>query len=283
MNDMQTTMRSWLYWLVPLAVLVVLILWQTEWGTALHRVPPPDSGATPPPLALSLLPEYQPVALPDGSRDVVDRTLFNPTRRPAPTAIAEAAKPKMQRGQFTLQGTLMVDGKATAILRETNGGKSPGAAGRDGQRHAGRRGGRTASALRSATKPKNLRSSWRSDPTPRCSPSLPDPATRVYRGGRRRDARRERAGARRRRSARGAPGGARGRGGRRRPPPTRRPVARPVAAPAPASPARRCADGDRLVRRGADGDSQSQRSGVGGRLSAAFSSRGGDAGAGELR
>ena len=30
----------------------------------------------------------------------------------------------MQRGQFALSGTLMVDGKATAFLREVNGGKS---------------------------------------------------------------------------------------------------------------------------------------------------------------
>ena len=124
MNALRTSLRGYLYWLAPLAILVVLILWQTEWGTALHRVPPPDSGATPQPLSLSLLPEYQPVALPDGSRDVVDRTLFNPTRRPAPTAVAEAAKPKMQRGQFALAGTLLVAGKATAILRETAGGKS---------------------------------------------------------------------------------------------------------------------------------------------------------------
>ena len=124
MNALRTSLRGYVYWLVPLAALVALILWQTEWGTALHRVPPPDSGATPQPLTLSLLPEYTPVALPDGSRDVVERTLFNPTRRPAPTAVAEAAKPKMQRGQFALAGTLLIDGKATAILRETAGGKS---------------------------------------------------------------------------------------------------------------------------------------------------------------
>mgnify|MGYP003374719301 FL=1 len=124
MNALRTSMRGHLYWLAPLALLVVLILWQTEWGTALHRVPPADSGATPQPLTLSLLPEYQPVALPGDSRDVVERTLFNPTRRPAPSAVAEAAKPKMQRGQFALAGTLLVEGKATAILRETAGGKS---------------------------------------------------------------------------------------------------------------------------------------------------------------
>jgi hypothetical protein len=124
MKDIQTTMRSWLYWLVPMAALLLLILWQTDWGRAFFRVPPPESTAAPQALTLAMLPEYQPAASLEGSRDVVERTLFNPTRRPAPTAVAEAAKPRMQRGQFTLQGTMMVDGKATAFLRETNGGKS---------------------------------------------------------------------------------------------------------------------------------------------------------------
>jgi hypothetical protein len=124
MKNIQTTMRSWLYWLAPMAVLLLLILWQTDWGRAFFRVPPPESTAAPQALTLAMLPEYQPAASPEGSRDVVERTLFNPTRRPAPTAVAEAAKPRMQRGQFTLQGTMLVDGKATAFLRETNGGKA---------------------------------------------------------------------------------------------------------------------------------------------------------------
>ena len=124
MKELDTTMRSWLYWLVPIGALLLFILWQTDWGRAFVRVPPPESTAAPQPMTLAMLPEYQPAATPEGNRDVVERTLFNPTRRPAPTAVAEAAKPRMQRGQFTLQGTLMVDGKATAFLRETSGGKS---------------------------------------------------------------------------------------------------------------------------------------------------------------
>ncbi|MEO8752969.1 MAG: hypothetical protein ABI624_09850 [Casimicrobiaceae bacterium] len=124
MNTLQTTMRGWLIWLVPLAVLVLLILWQTDWGHAFLREPPSEAGIVARPLTVALLPEYQPAAAPDTARDVVDRSLFNPTRRPAPAAIAEAAKPRLQRGQFALSGTLMVDGKATAFLRETSGGKS---------------------------------------------------------------------------------------------------------------------------------------------------------------
>ena len=40
------------------------------------------------------------------------------------SAVAEAAKPRMQRGQFALTGTMVVDGKSTAFLREVAGGKS---------------------------------------------------------------------------------------------------------------------------------------------------------------
>jgi hypothetical protein len=124
MNALQSTMRGWLIWLVPLVVLAALILWQTEWGRAFLREPPNDTGAAAKPLIVSLLPEYQPPVTPEVNRDVVERSLFNPTRRPAPAAMAEAAKPRLQRGQFALSGTLMVDGKTTAFLRETNGGKS---------------------------------------------------------------------------------------------------------------------------------------------------------------
>jgi hypothetical protein len=124
MNALQSTMRGSLVWLAPFAVLAVLILWQTEWGRAFLREPPNDTGAAAKPLIVSLLPEYQPPVTPDVNRDVVERSLFNPTRRPAPVAVAEAAKPRLQRGQFALSGTLMADGKATAFLRETNGGKS---------------------------------------------------------------------------------------------------------------------------------------------------------------
>lgn len=124
MNTLQSTMRGALVWIAPLAVLVLLILWQIEWGRAFLREPPTDTGIAAKPLTVALLPEYRPMTAPDVNRDVVERSLFNPTRRPAPAALAESAKPRLQRGQFALSGTLMVDGKATAFLREVNGGKS---------------------------------------------------------------------------------------------------------------------------------------------------------------
>ncbi|MEO6566109.1 MAG: hypothetical protein ABIO63_08740, partial [Casimicrobiaceae bacterium] len=124
MNMMQTTLRSWAFWLLPLALLVLLIGWQTDWGQALTRVPPPATSAIPPPVAVAVLPIYEPDATTATSRDTIDRTLFNPTRRPAPVAVAEVAKPRMQRGQFALTGTLIIDGKSTAFLRDISGGKA---------------------------------------------------------------------------------------------------------------------------------------------------------------
>jgi hypothetical protein len=72
----------------------------------------------------SLLPEYALAGGTAARADTVQRTLFNPTRRPAPVALADQAKPRMQRGQFALTGTMVIEGKSTAFLRETAGGKS---------------------------------------------------------------------------------------------------------------------------------------------------------------
>ena len=51
----------------------------------------------------------------------VERPLFNATRRPAPVAVAEAPKPTIQRGQFTLTGTMITDKSAVAFLKEAAG------------------------------------------------------------------------------------------------------------------------------------------------------------------
>jgi len=123
MNLLRSSARGALVWLAPFAMLMLLLAWQTDWGRAFARTPPAESPAAPAPLSIALLPEYQPVATPDKNKDAVERTLFNPTRRPAPAAAVETAKPRMQRGQFTLAGTIVVEGKTTAFLKEVNGGK----------------------------------------------------------------------------------------------------------------------------------------------------------------
>jgi len=113
-------------WLVPFA-LVAGVLWWQAFGRAVAGTPDEvTASAVPPSMSLALLPEYQPGAVAPVGSDAVERTLFNPTRRPAPSPVAapESAKPKIQRGQFALSGTMIVDGKVTAFLREVSGGKS---------------------------------------------------------------------------------------------------------------------------------------------------------------
>jgi hypothetical protein len=123
-NELFARARGWLVWLLPFAVLALLIGWEADWGREWLHTPPRDVAVVPQPLTVAVLPEYQPDATPATRHDMVDRTLFNPTRRPAPVAAAEAAKPRIQRGQFALTGTIVIDGKATAFLKEVAGGKS---------------------------------------------------------------------------------------------------------------------------------------------------------------
>ncbi len=124
MNVLPATVRFWALWVAPLALLVLVIGWQTDWGRTWTRVPPAAATAVPPPVTIAVLPPYVPDATVETSRDTIERTLFNPTRRPAPVAVAEAQKPRMQRGQFALTGTLLAEGKATAFLRDVSGGKA---------------------------------------------------------------------------------------------------------------------------------------------------------------
>ena len=124
MNAVPAQARGWLAWVLPSALLLLVILWQVDWGRAVHREPPEESTAKPQPVALTVLPEYRAPEGADATRETTERTLFNPTRRPAPTALAEAVKPKMQRGQFALSGTMQIDGNLTAFVREVQGGKS---------------------------------------------------------------------------------------------------------------------------------------------------------------
>lgn len=124
MKTIESHIGKWLVWILPFAVIAVLIGWETEWGQALKRVPALDPDIKPQPVAVALLPEYKVDGGVDGNRETVERTLFNPTRRPAPPTIVVAEKPALQKGQFLLTGTTVVDKNATAFLREINGGRS---------------------------------------------------------------------------------------------------------------------------------------------------------------
>jgi hypothetical protein len=112
------------WWLAPLAVAIAILGWETDWGRALTPVPEPAEAITPKPVLVSVLPDFTIAGGVEARPETVARTLFNPTRRPAPPVVAEAPKPTMKRGQFALTGTLVVEGKSTAFLREVAGGKA---------------------------------------------------------------------------------------------------------------------------------------------------------------
>ncbi len=116
--------RSRLWWLVPVLALGVLLGAELGWGRRVHRLPEPAPALEARPITPALLPEYKIEGGLAGRAETVSRTLFNPTRRPAPTAVADAGRPQLQRGQFVLTGTSLAGDRGIAFLKEVAGGKS---------------------------------------------------------------------------------------------------------------------------------------------------------------
>ena len=116
--------RAWTIWALPFVVIGLAIAWETDFGHALKHRPATDGAITPQPVNIALLPEYAFDGCIESRRETVERTLFNPTRRPAPPQQASATQGAFPRGQFVLTGTTVVGNKATALLREVNGGRS---------------------------------------------------------------------------------------------------------------------------------------------------------------
>jgi hypothetical protein len=71
----------------------------------------------------ALLPEYKVEGGLAGRAETVNRTLFNPTRRPAPVAVADAGRAQIKPGQFVLTGTSLAGDRSIAFLKEVAGGK----------------------------------------------------------------------------------------------------------------------------------------------------------------
>ncbi len=124
MNSFLLRWRAWLWWLVPLAALALLLAVETDWGRAMHPMPPPAPVIEPKPVPAALLPEYRVEGGLAAHSETVSRTLFNPTRRPAPTLASDNARRQMPRGQFVLTGTAVAGERHIAFLREVAGGKS---------------------------------------------------------------------------------------------------------------------------------------------------------------
>jgi len=121
MSALDPRLSRWLLWLVPFALLVVVIGLQVGWGAGLKPPPLVEAPVAPAPVATAVIPEFRIDGGTEAMKSTVERPLFNATRRPAPTVVAEAAKPTIQRGQFQLTGTMITDQGAIAFLKETAG------------------------------------------------------------------------------------------------------------------------------------------------------------------
>jgi len=124
MNAEAPRWRGALWWVVPVLALLLLLGLETDWGRHLHRLPGPPPTVEPKPVSTALLPEYQVQGGLPGHAETVNRTLFNPTRRPAPVLPGDGGPRQMQRGQFVLTGTAVAGDRHIAFLKEVSGGKS---------------------------------------------------------------------------------------------------------------------------------------------------------------
>jgi len=105
-----------------LVVLVIAIGFETGFGTRLRHVIPQESSKKAAPPEAKLLPPVIAVAPEQAYPETTARPIFTPTRRPAPPDNT-AGKPAFNRGQFVLQGVIVVGEERTALLKEKASGK----------------------------------------------------------------------------------------------------------------------------------------------------------------
>ena len=99
-----------------------VIGWQTDWGRALSHtdtVVEARKGT----LDTNVLPRYSLPPQDVGYKEIVERPLFVPTRRPAPPSTS-TAQVAMKKGQFKLAGTTVSAGVSVAYLIETSTNKT---------------------------------------------------------------------------------------------------------------------------------------------------------------
>ena len=122
MNDFFPRLTATLWWLLPLAALIALVGFETDFGREVHLHAPPTEPVRRNPSQFHFCPSTRSKAASQHT-ETVNRPLFVPTRRPAPVAVVEV-KRKMKRGQFALTGTTVAGERSLAFLKEVNGGKS---------------------------------------------------------------------------------------------------------------------------------------------------------------
>lgn len=120
------SVRGTLVWVIAFAVVLAILGFETGWGDGLSLPVPVPAASKPKPVDVALMPEYRIVGGVDARKETVERVLFNPTRRPAPPATAQAggANAKLDKGQYVLTGTTIDGQVAAAVLKEVKTGKS---------------------------------------------------------------------------------------------------------------------------------------------------------------
>ena len=104
------------------ALLVLLIGVETGFGTRLRPALPTGPAKVAAATEAKLLPPPAAVVAEQAYPETTARPLFTPTRRPAPVE-PNAGKPAFTRGQFVLQGVIVVGEQRTALLREKSSGR----------------------------------------------------------------------------------------------------------------------------------------------------------------
>ena len=141
MSDPTALARSLLVWLVPFAIVVAALGFETDWGRCGKRDAPAAPATPPQPVAVALLPEYRIDGGLDARQETVDRVLFNPTRRPAPPATQTAGpNATMKQGLYHADRhdgrRQRCHGVSARSQRRQIAGRQ---ARRNAERHAGRR------------------------------------------------------------------------------------------------------------------------------------------------
>ncbi len=124
MNRLGIHVRAALWWLLPLAGLAAVIGWETDWGRAVGKRPPPAEAIAPKPVVASLLPEFTIAGGVAARTETVAAHALQSDPPPGAGGCRRLAPTRLQRGQFALTGTMLVDGKSTAFLREVAGNKA---------------------------------------------------------------------------------------------------------------------------------------------------------------
>jgi len=122
-------MKDWLRVNPLIAILAVLgvllaiaIGLEATFGSSLAKVLDPAERKRAVPADAKLLPALVAVGPEQAYPETVARPLFLPTRRPAPEAIT-TAQGALQRGQYVLQGVIVVGDQRVAMVREKSSGK----------------------------------------------------------------------------------------------------------------------------------------------------------------